>query len=130
MKKIFVSILSLVLIISVVPFNSFASVSAASNDQLENITPEHRDGNAEIMLNPGGEFGDNGAIKIRKCVDKKVKNNWKSLVGAALISQAINDIVKKKYTAGAKKLIKAGAKGSAVGIAGTLATFYISCASK
>lgn len=130
MKKIFVSILSLVLLISFMPFNSSTLVSAASNDQLQNITPEHSDVDVGIMLNPGGEFGDNGSNKIRKCIHTKVKNNWKELVGAALISQAINDIMNKKYTAGAKKLIRAGAKGTVVGIAGTLAVFYISCATK
>lgn len=120
MKKIFVSILTLALLLGVMPFSL---VSASSSESFEELG-----GEVSPAINPNPpEFGGTPA-KMRACLNNKIKNNWKEISGVTIISQALDDIMNKKWTSGAKKLIKGGAKGGAVAIAGQLIYYNGVCA--
>lgn len=63
-----------------------------------------------------------------KCVNKKVAKEFKDLVSGSLLNEAVGAIISGSYLLGAKKLIKLGAKGSALSIAGSLIIIAAKCA--
>ncbi|WP_342513942.1 hypothetical protein MKY34_03945 [Sporosarcina sp. FSL K6-1522] len=88
--------------------------------ELENeITP---------MINPSDPHGI--ADKIRVCMRNSVKNEWGVILGGAVIGTFYGYIEGKNYIKAAKLLIKHGARGTVMGIAGSLTAQYIGCALK
>ncbi|MGG1596069.1 hypothetical protein [Terribacillus saccharophilus] len=62
-----------------------------------------------------------------KCFEDGVKSFFVDLVPTTALTTAYQYILDKDYTGAAKKLIKAGAKGSIYGIAGTLTWIGLKC---
>lgn len=65
---------------------------------------------------------------VNKCVNKKVAKEYKSLVSGAVWDEIWGAILAGAYLEGAKKLVKAGVKGSAVTIGVTLMKIAYNCA--
>lgn len=68
-----------------------------------------------------------GSDAVNKCMNDKIKNNWKDFIGVAAFATAIDYAISGDYTSAAKKLVKAGVRGNVVSIAGTLAWYFSSC---
>lgn len=122
MKKFVITILTLTLFIGLMPTSlALASSSESSGESAEEVEP---------FINPNPPEFDDVPAKIRACVTKKVKNNWKEVSGVTVIAQAMDLFMNKKWKAGAKKLIKGGAKGGAVAIGAQVSVYYATCAAK
>lgn len=95
--------------------------------ELESLKKEVEQSNDQItiMINPSGPDGTAG--EINRCIYNKIANEWKGAIGASAMAAGIQAVAEKDYLKGAKLLIKGGAKGSAYGIAGSLAWWYVTC---
>lgn len=122
MKKFVITILTLTLFIGVMPTSlALASSSESSGESVEEVEP---------FINPNPpEFNDVPA-KINACMIKKVKNNWKEVSGVTALAQAMDLFMNKRWTAGAKKLVKGGAKGGVIAIGAQASVYYVTCAAK
>lgn len=81
------------------------------------------------------QASNNGGIQlfsrhddVNNCVNKKVAKEYKSLVTGAIFDEVWGAILAGAYLTGAKKLVKAGVKGSALTIAVTLTKIAYNCA--
>lgn len=77
------------------------------------------------MINPDGPNGE--ALKMRNCLNKKIKNEWKSYITGAVATNILDAIISKNYKKGAKLLIKHGVRGSIPGIVVTLGQHWLAC---
>lgn len=65
--------------------------------------------------------------KLDRCIEKKIKNGLGDVLSLAAITTVIEYIKDGEYTLAAKKLIKLGVKGNAVGITAQLILWWGQC---
>ncbi|MCT6926120.1 hypothetical protein [Metasolibacillus sp.] len=70
---------------------------------------------------------ERGGDAVDRCIEDKVRNGYGELVTGAIIGAIIDDVLSKDFSSAAKKLIKAGFRGTPIGIVGSLAGMFFSC---
>lgn len=66
---------------------------------------------------------------LDSCIERKIKDYFttEDFIPTAVISSVIAYVLEKDYTSAALKLLKAGAKGNAAGIAAALGSMFFTC---
>ncbi|MED3804959.1 hypothetical protein P4562_24100 [Lysinibacillus xylanilyticus] len=66
---------------------------------------------------------------LDRCIERKIKDYFtaEDFIPTAVISSVIALVMEKEYTSAALKLLKAGAKGNAAGIAASLGSIFFTC---
>lgn len=78
----------------------------------------------DCQINTFGIFDNNSYVA---CVKDKLGNYFGSFLPGTLVASIIDEFSNSKYYSAAKRIIKAGFKGSAFAIAGELAVIEVAC---
>ncbi|MCY9138384.1 hypothetical protein [Peribacillus frigoritolerans] len=97
----------------------FMELSKVLTQEPNNILTQEPNNNGITLLSRQDD--------VNTCFNKKVKNEYKSVVSGAIIDEIWVAVITGAYLTAAKKLVKLGIKGTAVGIGVTLMNMLYSC---
>lgn len=70
---------------------------------------------------------ERGGDAVDRCIEDKVRSSYGELITGAVFAAIIDDILSKNFTSAAQRILKAGFRGTAIGIVGSLSAMFFTC---